>query len=91
MNITSLSYAGAQAVQAQPHSSDQTRAAKANPNTDNSGSTADAGGTTPPANNSSSTAPPNTAQQAGNSNAQQGSNPTANAAAGIGTNLDISA
>lgn len=87
MNITSISYLGAQAVQAQAQPADPPRSVSSNSTTDKSGSTASATATTQPAGpsvgNSASAVTPN--------NAQQGSNPLANAAAGIGTNLDVTA
>jgi hypothetical protein len=88
MNITAISYAGAQSVQAQAQPTVPPRPVSSNSTTDNSNSIANATAATPqsagPTANNSSTA-------VTTDSAQQGSSPLANASAGIGTNLDITA
>jgi hypothetical protein len=88
MNITSISYAGAQAIQTQAQPTVPARPVSANSNTDNSNSIANATST---AQQPSGPAAGNSSTDVTTNNAQQGSNPLANASAGIGTNLDVTA
>ena len=87
MNITSISYAGARAVQAQAQPAAPPRPVSANSNTDNSNSIANETGTAQPADPTAS----NSSTAVTTNNVPQGSSPLANASAGIGTNLDVTA